>query len=108
MPDSQESRREYITIAAVSPIDGKQCEVLISYDRMQAVGRRSLGNAKECAYIVPFILQHPTAIFEGLRWEEDEAREGVGWQCYCGKPEQAFLQDGTPVRPFPGQVYLVF
>ncbi len=108
MPGNEESRREYITIAAANPIDGKQCDVLISYERMQAVGRRSLGHAKECAYIVPRILQHPTAVFEGLGRDEDEAREGFGWRCYCGLPDQAFLQDGTPVRPFSGQIYLVF
>lgn len=108
MLDDTGSRRQSITIAAVNPIDGKTCEVVISYDRIQAVGRRSLGHVKECAYIVPTVLQHPTAVFEGLRSDEDESREGAGWRCYCGIPEHAFLQDGTPVRPFSGQVYLVF
>ncbi len=108
MPHEDRSRREYLTIAAVNPADGKTCEVMISYDRIQAVGRRSLGHAKECGYIVPAILQHPTAIFEGLRWDEDESRQGAGWRCYCGIPEHAYLQDGTAVRPFAGQVYLVF
>ena len=44
-------------------------------DRMQAVGRRSLGHAKECGLIVPQVLQRPTAVFEGLlrRSETDEA-----------------------------------
>ena len=98
MPGSEEFRREYITIAAVNPIDGKPCEVLISYERMQAVGRRSLGHAKECAYLVPFVLQHPTAVFEGIRREEDEAREGVGWRCYCGIPDRSYSQDGDDSR----------
>jgi len=57
---------------------------------------------------VPMILQRPTAIFEGIRRDEDEDRQGFGWRCYCGIPDQGFLQDGTPVRPFPGQLYVVF
>jgi len=75
---------------------------------MQAVGRRSLGHAKECGYIVPAILQEPTAVFEGLTREEDEDHRGVGWRCYCGVPKQSFQADGTSGRPYPGQVYLVF
>ncbi len=108
MSEKGEFRRQCISIAAVNPADGKTCEVLISYDRIQTVGRRSLGQAKEYAYIVPEILQHPTAIFEGLRADEDEPRRGSGWRCYCGIPEHAYLQDGTSVRPFGGKVYLVF
>jgi hypothetical protein len=108
MGETDSSRRQYITIAAVDPVARTSCEVMVSYDRMQTVGRRSLGQAKECAYIVPAVLQHPAGVFEGLRWDEDEAPRGVGWRCYCGIPEYAYLRDGTAVRPFPGQVYLVF
>lgn len=106
--ESPESRREYLTLEAVEPKDGSNCSVQISYDRMQAVGRRSMGHAKECAYIVPMILQEPTAIFEGLRRDEDEDRWGYGWRCYCGVPRRAFGQDGTECPPYAGQVYLVF
>jgi hypothetical protein len=67
-----------------------------------------MGHAKECAFTVPRILQGPTAIFEGLRRDEDEDRWGYGWRCYCGVPEQSFRRDGTPAPPYPGQVYLVF
>ncbi len=70
-------------------------QVQISYHRMQAVGRRSMGHAKESRLIVPAIFEKPTAIFEGLRHDEDEDREGVGWRCNCGVPEQAFHPDGT-------------
>jgi hypothetical protein len=108
MPEQGDSRREYITIAAVNPLDGKICEVIISHDRMQTVGRRSMGHAKECGLIVPQVLQHPAAIFEGLRRDDDDDPRGCGWRCYCGIPEHAFLRDGTEVRPFPGQIYLVF
>ena len=58
--------------------------------------------------IVPMILQQPTAIFEGLRQDEDEDSRGMGWRCYCGIPEHAYHSNGTQRNPYPGQVYLVF
>jgi hypothetical protein len=108
MPEQGDSRRQFLIIAAIDPIDGKPCEVLISYDRMQAIGRRSMGHAMECAYIVPAVLQGPAAIFEGLTSDDDEDARGYGWRCYCGVPDQAYRVDGTAVAPFSGQVYLVF
>ncbi len=75
---------------------------------MQAVARSGLGHAQECGKIVPAILQRPTAIFEGLRRDEDEDRWGFGWRCYCGLPEHSYRSDGAAGRPYPGQVYLVF
>src|ERR1700722_17881841 len=108
MAEKSESRREGLLIQAVSPADGKTCEVQISHSRIQAVGRRSMGQAKECAYTVPYILQHPTAIFEGLKRDEDEDRSGVGRLCYCGIPGHSYQADGSEGRPYRGQVYLVF
>lgn len=57
---------------------------------------------------MPMILQKPTAIFEGLRRDEDEDRGGYGWRCYCGVPAQSYRSDGTAVPPYHSQVYLVF
>jgi hypothetical protein len=108
MADKEDSRRKGLLLQAVNPADGTVCEVQISFDRMQAVARRSLGHAKECGYIVPMVLQKPTAVFEGLRQDEDEDPRGVGWRCYCGIPEHSYWPDGTPGRPYPNQVYLVF
>lgn len=107
MAEPDGTRRQYLALQALQP-DRTMGEVQISYDRMQAVGRRSLGHAKECGLIVPEILQQPTAIFEGLRQEEDEDPKGVGWRCYCGIPAHSYSRDGTEGRPYPGQVYLVF
>jgi len=89
-------------------VSGSKCEVLISFDRMQTVARRSMGQAKECGHVLPAVLQGPTAIFEGLRWDEDEDRQGYGWRCYCGIPEFAYHADGTERPPYLNQVYLVF
>lgn len=108
MDGKKDGRRDYLSVKAINPDDGKETEVLISYDRMQAVGRRSMGHAKECGFTVPEILQKPRAIFEGLRRDEDEPPRGVGWRCYCGVPSQSFRQDGTAGRAYPNQVYLVF
>lgn len=103
------SRRGYLILKAIEPKDGTlTCEVQISFERMHVVGRRSLGQAKECGYIVPKILEGPTAIFEGLRRDEDEDRLGTGWRCYCGQPECSYRADGSTAPPYTGQVYLVF
>ena len=74
----------------------------------QTVARRGMGHAKECAYTVPMILLRPTAIFQGLREDEDEDVRGTGWRCYCGVPEKAYRPDGTERPPYPEQVFLVF
>jgi hypothetical protein len=108
MAETGESRRQYIILDAINPEDGKPCKVQISFDRIQSVARRSLGQAKECGYIVPAVLQKPTAVFEGLRLDEDEDHRGVGWRCYCGVPAVAYRADGTERPPWPSQVFLVF
>jgi len=102
------TRRGAILLDAINPGDGKFCKVQLSHERMQAVARRSLGQAKECGYILPVILQKPTAIFEGLRLDDDEDRRGVGWRCYCGMPTVAYRTDGSERTPWPDQVFLVF
>jgi len=108
MSDKEHSRRAGLSLRAVEPHSDASCEVHLSFDRMQAVAKRSLGHAKECAFIVPHILQNPTAVFEGLRRDEDEDSRGVGWRCYCGIPERSYASDGTAGRPYPNQIYLVF
>lgn len=97
MTDAEGSRRKYLKLEAIDPITGKMGHVQVSFDRMQAVGRRSMGQAKECGIIVPQVLQSPNAIFEG-----------VGWRCYCGIPERAYHSDGSERSAYPGQVFLVF
>ena len=107
MATPEGSRRECLTIRAMDP-DGGECEVHLSYERIRAVGQRSMGQAMECARIVPAVLQNPTAVFTGLRRDEDEDRRGVGWRCYCGVPDHSYHQDGTRAGPRRGQVHLVF
>jgi len=97
-----------VSLRAIDPESGKDTEVLISHQRMHAVARRSLGHAKECGLLVPHALQHPTAIFEGLRKDEDEDRRVPGWYCYCSTPPYSFNEDGEEQPPYPNQVFLVF
>lgn len=108
MDSSGEARRDALFMAAVNPVDGSMTQVQISYERMQAVGRRSIVHAKECGLLVPEILQKPFAIFEGIRRDEDDDKWGCGWRCYCGIPSRSFRQDGSDAPPYKNQVYVVF
>ena len=101
------TRREYLTRQAIDPSDGTEYDILISYNRIQGLGRISRGHTMECAYNMPYVLLHPTAIFEGLCQEEDEDGRGVGWRCYCGSPECRYLKDGTPEERKPKRVFVV-
>lgn len=102
-------RRDYLKIRAIEPVHGKDCEVLISIDRVERVGRRSRGQTMEAAFIVPEILQNPKAIFEGVRREEDErGSNSPGWRCYSGIPSKGYVKSGKEVPPWPGEVFLVF
>jgi hypothetical protein len=109
MSEKKDSRRQYLVLPAIDPVDGKlTAEIQISFDRMQTVGKRSMGHAKECGHILPAVLKTPTAIFEGLTQDNDEDRRGYGWRCYCGLPTESYRSDGSAKPPYPGQVYLVF
>src|SRR5437763_539717 len=99
-PAGQSEAIGRVSLRAVDPQTGKPAEVLISHRRMHAVARRSLGHAKECGILVPYTLQHPTAIFEGIRKEEDEDERTPGWHCYCSKPSYSFSDDGEERPPY--------
>lgn len=107
MPNNQETPGR-ITISAVDPASGKKTDIIISHRRMHAVAHRGLGHAKECGILVPYTLQNPTAIFEGLRKDRDEDHRVPGWYCYCSKPLCSFGADGEEQPPYPNQVFLVF
>jgi hypothetical protein len=100
--------RNYVALEAVSPKDGKPWEVRISMARIEAIGKRTKGQVMERAYVVPQVLKAPTAIFEGLRKDEDEPREGNGWLCYVGTPKVAYAPDGREMPPWERKVFLVF
>jgi hypothetical protein len=108
MGRTERTRRDYLALKSLDPIKGGTCGVWISYERMQTVAKRSLGHASECAFLLPDILQRPSAVFEGLRWDEDEDPSGYGWRCYCGIPSRAYRTDGAERPVWAGEVFLVF
>lgn len=98
------SRRGYSSLQAVDPTDGQLCPLLISHHRMDQIAKRGTGASKELAFVVPWVLLHPTAIFQGVR----EDAEGE-WVCYCGVPPRAYEnKSGAAREPWPNEVYLVF
>ena len=108
MADDAPTRRDALAVNAFDPTTAGDMTVYISYERVQAVGKRSKGQIKEAAYLVPQALQCRGPVFEGLCTEEDEDKRGVGWRCYCSLPSKSYSPDGDECPPRRGQVYLVF
>ena len=105
MTDPSRTRR--LSVPALDPVKKQLRSVTVSNTRLKAC-RRSLGQVKEAAEIVPMILKSPEAVFRGLLRDEDEPHKGTAWLCYCGRPTKAFRCDGAETRPWPGQVFMVF
>lgn len=103
-----DTRRQYLEIEAIEPETGKTYTVQISYNRLHNVAERGLGEIECVRYTVPYILQHPTAIFEGLCYESDESARGYGWRCYCGIPQNDYTIEGQKVETRQNRVFLVF
>lgn len=89
MADESPSRREMLTVKAFDPATGGEIDVSISYERLQAIAKRSTGQIKEVAELIPQVLQCRGPIFEGLAADADEDQRGVGWRCYCGIPDRS-------------------
>jgi hypothetical protein len=106
------TRRDNLILNAFNPTTKRVDSVVqVSFERMKRVGRRSLGHASEAAFILPYVLKNPSAIFEGIRREidEDDSRGGApGWRCYCAIPLNAFRSNGDKIVPYEDQVYVVF
>lgn len=73
-----------------------------------AKGSRSKRDAMTIAKTVKYVLEIPTAIFEGIREERDESCRSFGWRCYCGYPPFDFKRDGTECNLPYCNVFLVF
>jgi hypothetical protein len=103
-----QTRRESLEISAVEPNSGRPFTVLISYHRLHGIKKSGSRAIKEAKYTVTHILQNPTAIFEGLCYDEDEDSRGYGWRCYCGIPQCDYTLDGQELPPRNKRVFLVF
>ncbi len=97
-------RRGYRVIRnAIDPRDGTTWDIRVSEAKIESIAKRSWGQVKELAYLVPEVLSGPTAVFQGVRevGEKD-------WLCYCGVPGYAYAKDGRRIAARIGEVYLVF
>jgi len=102
------TRREKLTVKAINPVDGKSYEVALSHSRIKETAKRGMGAILEASRLVEYVIQNPTAIFEGIRRDADDPNYGASWRCYCGLPTCAFNASGKEVNPPAGMVFLVF
>lgn len=113
MPDSHKSqsipRTDRLYFKASDPTGG-DIQVSLTHRRLHAEAKKGCWAIWEVKKLVPEILENPKAIFEGIRWDEDEDRtsDADGWRCYCGVPRASYDHDGHPHPPYPDEVYLVF
>jgi hypothetical protein len=92
-----------VALEAIRPRDGKRWEVYLRQSKIEATAKRGMGAARELAYLVPFVLQNPTAVFRGVR--EEGASQ---WLCDVGSPPDAYNhKTGERLRPWADQVFLV-
>ena len=100
----------YIPLRAISPEDGKLWRVGIRIDHAQRLCRQGLHRQKEIAYTLEWALKNPTAIFEGVRRDEDEdpTSDVQSWLCYVAKPETRFRFGDAKPEPAGDRVFLAF
>lgn len=105
----KKERAGYISLDALDFRDRGTFDVLLAQEKIKRARFAGIQLAKELAFLVPEILQSPKAIFEGIRWDNDEDRTSVdSWLCYCGVPSRAFTINGADRAPYENKVYLVF
>ena len=107
MPD--ESRRPQRL--AVNPPTGKT-DLVVTYDsaKIRYLAQRGKKADLLRVSLVENVLAYPKAIFQGIRFEEDEKHSctSPGWLCYCGYPPKDFRFSGEETSPPPRKVFLVF
>lgn len=92
---------------ARDPDSGKTHIVCVSQRAIVAARTRSMGQARECAYLLPDVLQVPRHIWRGLRWDDDELySDAPGWLSYCKIPNCSYSEDGTEQPPRPNRVFM--
>lgn len=95
-------------ISAFEPESGGTHVVCVSPRGIAAAKQRSMGQALECAYLLPDVLQAPRHVWRGLRWDDDELfSDCPGWLCYCKIPACSYNgEDGTERPPRPNRVFM--
>ncbi|MCI0684891.1 MAG: hypothetical protein L0Y71_22575 [Gemmataceae bacterium] len=87
------NRREPFTFEALDPEVGT-CKVYIRERRLLTLAKLGKWKLLEARDLVPNVLEAPTVIFEGLRWEGDEDKDRPGWRCYCARPTSMYDKRG--------------
>ncbi|MFC1634135.1 hypothetical protein ACFL5Z_04785 [Planctomycetota bacterium] len=109
MGENKKCRREMLALQAVEPGMGKLMTVYVSHRRLMALKKRTKGQILEAGELLPYVIQKPRAIFEGLCRNADEPKmRGYGWLCYSGRPPHAYTEDGKKIPPRRDQVFLAF
>ncbi|MGL4941966.1 MAG: hypothetical protein ACRC46_02105 [Thermoguttaceae bacterium] len=106
-----ESRRSGLECLAVNPTDGKTDLLLtLSIDKVKSLQRRANVADVYRVQLVRSVLDSPTAIFQGIRFEDDERHtcDRPGWLCYCGLPTKDYTSSGAEINPPPKKVFLAF
>lgn len=95
---------------AVDP-DGEPVKFELWSPRQVWAVRMGVGAVYELRDCVMAVLLGPSAIYRGLRCDEDEPRASdlaPGWVCYCGRPPCRYdLPSGREIG-MAGRVLLVF
>jgi hypothetical protein len=106
------SRRESLTRLALNPDTGKpDLEFLIYERRIDSIlKRRNMADVCAATYTLGESLRNPDAIFEGLRFEEDEPRDcsSPGWRCYACRPARRYNDKGGTYPTPEGRIFLAF
>jgi hypothetical protein len=110
---SNTSRRKELERIAINPVTGKSDLVLhLSYDKVNTIlhHRNNIGDVQTIIHTIPDALTKPCAIFEGIRFEEDEKHScnAHGWLCYCYKPDFRYTIDGSKIPAPIDKIFLVF
>jgi hypothetical protein len=99
---------EESAILALEPESKKTHIVSVSPRAIVAAGKRSMGQAFECAYLLPDVLQFPRHVWRGLRWDDDELfSDSPGWLSYCKIPFCSYSEDGEKQPPRLNRVFMV-
>ena len=108
----EHSRRGKLTRLALNP-ETKQpdMEVLIREQKLRDIGRRGKkADIYTAQYTLDETLYSPDAVFEGLRFDDDEPRScnSRGWLCYAKHPARRYKDDGSAFATPKNRVFLAF
>lgn len=111
-PKAQTERRKFAPFTAIDPESGTRIEVHVTEDRAKWIASKGKGAVMEMAHTVKEVLAAPKAIYDGIRWDEDQDRGNKtadGWVCYCGHPRFYYEPNNTqPQSSGNKEVFLVF